>query len=133
MLPSSEPTLRAAAPWWQDQPNTRLRIRGGARLVGTYPISGAKNAVLPLMVAGLLTPHLLTLHNVPASLDVAVLAGLLQQLGVSLSWSHGHHGLSLTMAADRVHPGQIDPDLVGRMRASVLLLGALLGDRKSVV
>ena len=102
-------------------------IRGGNRLVGTYPISGAKNAVLPLMVSALLTPHLVTLHNVPASLDVAVLSNLLQRLGVGLSWSSsGRTGLSLTLCADQVHPARIDRDLVGRMRASVLLLGAVL-------
>ncbi|MEI9985792.1 MAG: UDP-N-acetylglucosamine 1-carboxyvinyltransferase [Aliidongia sp.] len=101
-------------------------IRGGNRLVGTYPISGAKNAVLPLMVSALLTPHLVTLHNVPASLDVAVLSNLLQGLGVGLSWSADNNGLALTLCADHVRPGRIDGDLVGRMRASVLLLGAML-------
>ena len=80
-----------------------------------------------LMVAALLSPHLVTLHNVPASLDVAVLSNLLQRLGVGLHWSEGAAGRSLTLCADRVHPGRIDAGLVGRMRASVLLLGALLG------
>jgi UDP-N-acetylglucosamine 1-carboxyvinyltransferase len=77
-------------------------------------------------VSALLTPHLVTLHNVPASLDVAVLANLLQRLGASLGWSMGGRGLSLTICADRLYPEQIDRDLVGRMRASVLMLGALL-------
>jgi UDP-N-acetylglucosamine 1-carboxyvinyltransferase len=120
-------SLSAASPWWQPHPASQLMIRGGRPLVGTYPVSGAKNAVLPLMVAALLTPHLVTLHNAPASLDVAVLANLLQRLGAELSWSTGEAGLSVTLCADRVHPGQIDAGLVGRMRASVLLLGALLG------
>jgi UDP-N-acetylglucosamine 1-carboxyvinyltransferase len=120
-------SLLAASPWWRPDPGTRLVIRGGAPLIGTYPISGAKNAVLPLMVSALLTPHLVTLHNVPASLDVAVLSNLLQGLGAGLSWSTGPMGLSLTLCADRIHPPRIDGDLVGRMRASVLLLGALLG------
>ena len=120
-------TLLAASPWWRADPGTNLVIRGGNRLVGTYPISGAKNAVLPLMVSALLTPHLVTLHNVPASLDVAVLSNLLQRLGVGLGWSSsGRTGLSLTLCADQVHPARIDRDLVGRMRASVLLLGAVL-------
>jgi UDP-N-acetylglucosamine 1-carboxyvinyltransferase len=101
-------------------------IQGGNPLVGTYDVSGAKNAVLPLMVSALLTPHLVTLHNVPAILDVAVLSNLLQRLGASLNWSTGRKGLSLTVCADRIHPSQIDRDLVARMRASVLLLGALL-------
>lgn len=124
---ASDKSLIAASPWWRPDPGTSLVIRGGSRLVGTYPISGAKNAVLPLMVSALLTPHLVTLHNVPASLDVAVLSNLLQRLGVGLSWSSsGRTGLSLTLCADQVHPARIDGELVGRMRASVLLLGTVL-------
>ncbi len=119
--------LFAASPWWRPAPPSHLVIRGGRPLMGTYAVSGAKNAVLPLMVSALLTPHLVTLHNVPASLDVAVLANLLQRLGASLAWSGGENGLSLTICADHVHPGRIERALVGRMRASVLLLGALLG------
>lgn len=126
MRPSSDSSLLAACPWWRPDSATSLLIRGGRPLAGTYPISGAKNAVLPLMVAALVTPHLVTLHHVPATLDVAVLANLLQRLGVGLSWSAGRRGLSLTLCADRVHPARIDPELVGRMRASVLLLGAVL-------
>jgi UDP-N-acetylglucosamine 1-carboxyvinyltransferase len=101
-------------------------IQGGARLTGSYPISGAKNAALPLMIAALLSPHLVTLHNLPRNLDVAVLATLLQRLGVGLAWSDTGKGLSLTLCADRLHPGRIDGALVARMRASVLLLGAML-------
>lgn len=115
-----------AAPWWQPSAGRALIIRGGRPLVGTYPISGAKNAALPLMVSALLTPHLVTLHNVPANLDVAVLAALLQRLGCDMHWSANGTGLSVTICADRVQPGRIDPTLVTRMRASVLLLGASL-------
>lgn len=126
MTQHSESSLRAASPWWQPRPESCLLIEGGRPLIGTYPISGAKNAVLPLMVASLLTPHLVTLHNIPASLDVAVLSNLLQRLGAKLAWSHGSAGLAVTLCADHIHPAQVDADLVGRMRASVLLLGALL-------
>src|SRR5262245_8586864 len=115
-----------AAPWWRSSGGDKLLIRGGRPLVGTYPISGAKNAVLPLMVSALLTPHLVTLHNVPANLDVAVLAALLQRLGCDMHWSTGEQGLAVTIAADRVQPQRIDPELITSMRASVLLLGALL-------
>lgn len=125
IVPSSSP-LHTAAPWWRHSPGRVLRVRGGRPLTGTYPISGAKNAALPLMVATLLTPHLVTLRNLPASLDVAVLAALLQRLGANLNWSRAGGALSLTVGADRIHPAGIDPDLVARMRASVLLLGALL-------
>jgi UDP-N-acetylglucosamine 1-carboxyvinyltransferase len=119
-------SLSSAAPWWQPNTGRNLVIRGGRPLTGTYPISGAKNAVLPLMVSALLTPHLVTLRNVPANLDVAVLAALLQRLGCEMHWSANAAGLAVTIAADRVQPHRIDPDLVTRMRASVLLLGALL-------
>jgi len=126
MTHSPDVSLLSASPWWRPDPGTNLVIRGGRPLIGTYPISGAKNAVLPLMVSALVTPHLVTLHNVPASLDVAVLANLLQRLGAVLNWSSGRNGLSLTVCADHVHPARIDRDLVVRMRASVLLLGAVL-------
>ena len=49
----------------------RIRIRGGNALNGTIPISGAKNAALPLMIASLLTDDTLTLENVPHLADVA--------------------------------------------------------------
>ncbi len=119
-------SLAEAAPWWRPDTGDMLVIRGGRPLVGSYPISGAKNAVLPLMVSALLTPHLVTLHNVPANLDVAVLSSLLQRLGCEMHWSTTAAGLSVTISADRIQPRGIDGDLVARMRASVLLLGALL-------
>ncbi|MBO0739116.1 MAG: hypothetical protein J2P48_21645 [Alphaproteobacteria bacterium] len=110
----------ASQPWVQScNPGRR-------RLAGTYPVSGAKNAVLPLMISALLTPHLATLHNLPANLDVAVLPNLLQRLGVGLSWSIGCAGLSVTLCSDQVYPTRVYDELVGRMRASILLLGALL-------
>lgn len=123
-LPDSAPM--PATPWWRPRPESALIIEGGFPLHGDYPISGAKNAVLPLMVSALLTPHLVTLHNVPASLDVAVLANLLEGLGAKLAWSRTAAGLSVTIAADQIHPRRIEASLVSRMRASVLLLGALL-------
>lgn len=122
----SDVSLLGASPWWRPNPGTCLVIQGGRSLVGTYGVSGAKNAVLPLMVATLLTSNPVVLDNVPAILDVAVLSNLLQRLGADLAWSTGRTGLSLTVCAERIHPRQIDRDLVARMRASVLLLGALL-------
>src|SRR5262245_36605974 len=108
-------SIASAAPWWQATRGERLTIHGGVPLVGRYDVSGAKNAALPLMVSALLTPHLVTLRNLPASLDVAVLAALLNHLGVELQWSKTDSGLSLTMAADRIRAGAIDAELVGRM------------------
>src|ERR1700681_1624892 len=98
-------SLLAAAPWWRPDTGDTLVIHGGRPLVGSYAISGAKNAVLPLMVSALLTPHLVTLRNVPASLDVVVLAALLQRLGAEMHWSTKAPGLSVTICADRLQPG----------------------------
>ena len=67
-----------------------IRIVGGQRLNGTIPISGAKNAALPLMIASLLTPETLTLNNVPRLADVNMLARIL-----------GNHGVDVTIAGKR--------------------------------
>ena len=60
----------------------RIKIIGGQRLQGTLPISGAKNAALPLLIASLLTSDRLTLKNVPNLADVALLARILRNHGV---------------------------------------------------
>ncbi len=110
----------------------RIRLVGGERLEGTIPISGAKNATLPLMIASLLTPDTLTLTNVPDLADVTLLARIL-----------GNHGVDLAIAGKR--PGQSSSDgqtfhlsareivdtvapyeMVSRMRASFWVLGPLL-------
>ena len=63
----------------------RIKIAGGARLEGKIPISGAKNAALPLMIASLLTQDRLTLKNVPNLADVNLLARILRNHGVDHS------------------------------------------------
>lgn len=126
MLSSAHAPLVQAAPWWRPKPPSSLLIEGGSPLVGTYPVSGAKNSILPLMVAALLTPSRVTLCNAPAILDVAVLAALLKRLGAQIDWREGETGLAVEISAERIHATHIDRDLVARMRASVLLLSALL-------
>jgi UDP-N-acetylglucosamine 1-carboxyvinyltransferase len=63
----------------------RIKIIGGQKLNGTIPISGAKNAALPLMIASLLTADRLTLKNVPNLADVNLLARILRNHGVDLA------------------------------------------------
>ena len=63
----------------------RIRITGGQRLNGVIPISGAKNAALPLMIASLLTDETLTLTNVPRLSDVSALSRILSNHGVDRS------------------------------------------------
>ena len=62
----------------------KIRIRGGKTLKGIIPVSGAKNAALPLMAASLLTEGKLTLSNIPYLADVITMANLLVQHGVVL-------------------------------------------------
>ena len=68
----------------------RIRIVGGNKLNGTIPISGAKNAALPLMIAALLTEETLILDNVPRLADVAQLQRIL-----------GNHGVDIMSAGKR--------------------------------
>ncbi len=110
----------------------RISISGGRRLNGTIPISGAKNAALPLIIASLLTSDRLTLKNVPNLADVNLLTRILR-----------NHGLDLTIDGKRADPSPylgetihlsardiVDTtapyELVSRMRASFWVLGPLL-------
>jgi len=105
----------------------RIRIRGGKPLMGTVPISGAKNAALPLMVASLLSEETLTLHNLPALDDIVTMSDLLVNHGVAIEELPGaKRGRSLKLTA-RPPISTVAPyEIVNRIRASVLVLGALL-------
>ncbi|HVZ91789.1 MAG TPA: UDP-N-acetylglucosamine 1-carboxyvinyltransferase [Rhizomicrobium sp.] len=107
----------------------RIRIRGGARLKGEIPISGAKNAALPLMAASLLTDAPLTLSNVPKLADVAFMAELLRQLGAEAEWEAGlafGQGGTYRLRAFRLNGAVAEYDIVRKMRASFLVLGPLV-------
>src|SRR5258705_9181899 len=99
----------------------RIRISGGRRLKGEVPISGAKNAALPLMAASLLTEAPLTLTNVPNLADVVFMAEILRQLGVGVAWRMTNEaGESGTIELRSSAPPQkLAPyDTVRKMRAS---------------
>src|SRR5580704_1077515 len=108
----------------------RIRIRGGRQLKGEIRISGSKNASLPLMVTALLSDKKLTLHNVPRLADITTMMQLLKQHGVEINTAageNGHaHGTTLTLQASRISSTTAPYDIVRKMRASVLVLGALL-------
>ena len=110
----------------------KIRIVGGARLNGTIPISGAKNAALPLMIASLLTDETLTLANLPRLADVALLKRIL-----------GNHGVDMTISGKRIGDPELSAEtahftartivdttapyeLVSKMRASFWVIGPLL-------
>lgn len=110
-----------------------IRIIGGKPLKGTIPISGAKNAALPLMAASLLTDETLTLSNIPYLADIVTMANLLAQHGVQLSMAgeerfheSGRLGRVLSLNAGQVGNLTAPYELVRTMRASVLVLGPLL-------
>jgi UDP-N-acetylglucosamine 1-carboxyvinyltransferase len=107
----------------------RIRIAGGHRLKGEIPISGAKNAALPLMAAALLTDAALTLTNVPNLADIAFMTEILRQLGVSVAWrmaSAQDEGGTLELQAPRRPQSHAPYDVVRKMRASFLVLGPLV-------
>jgi UDP-N-acetylglucosamine 1-carboxyvinyltransferase len=110
----------------------RIRITGGARLEGTIPISGAKNAALPLLIASLLTEDRLTLKNVPNLADVNLLVRILRNHGVDLAVDgkrqSSAHGLGETfhLTARDIVDTTAPYEMVSRMRASFWVLGPLL-------
>jgi UDP-N-acetylglucosamine 1-carboxyvinyltransferase len=110
----------------------RIRITGGRRLTGTIPISGAKNAALPLMIASLLTDRKLTLENVPDLADVALLKRILANHGVDYmvngkrASDDANSGETLTLSAETIVDTTAPYELVSRMRASFWVIGPLL-------
>jgi len=101
----------------------KLRITGGAQLRGEIAISGAKNAALPILCAGLLTADPLVLANVPDLNDTSTMLRLLGRMGVKAE--RGTDGI-VTLQADQVDNLEAPYELVKTMRASILVLGPLL-------
>ena len=110
----------------------RIRIVGGSPLNGTIAISGAKNAALPLMIAGLLTEDTLILDNVPRLADVAQLQRILGNHGVDIMSAGkrpGHReyqGQTLHISAADIIDTTAPYELVARMRASFWVIAPLL-------
>src|SRR5438270_13407919 len=110
----------------------RIRIIGGSKLNGTIPISGAKNAALPLMIAGLLTEDTLVLDNVPRLADVSQLQRILGNHGVDVTVNgerpgdREHQGQTLSISAARIVDTTAPYELVSKMRASFWVIGPLV-------
>jgi UDP-N-acetylglucosamine 1-carboxyvinyltransferase len=107
----------------------KLLIRGGNRLSGTIPISGAKNAALTLIPCALLTEEPVTLRNLPRLADIDGFQHLMGQFGVSISIRGNRpadFGRVVTFEASRVTSTVAPYDLVRKMRASILVLGPML-------
>ncbi len=100
----------------------KLLITGGYRLNGDVMISGAKNAALPILCAGLLTADDLVLSNVPSLQDVSTMLKLLRQMGLAVTQEDG----IVTLNGAGVNNWEAPYDMVKTMRASILVLGPLL-------
>ena len=107
----------------------KIIIRGGKRLAGTIPVSGAKNAALTLIPCALLTEEPLTLRNLPRLADIDSFQHLMTQFGVSVSIPGRRpedFGRVITLEATRLTSTTAPYDLVRKMRASILVLGPML-------
>jgi UDP-N-acetylglucosamine 1-carboxyvinyltransferase len=110
----------------------RIRIVGGKPLNGTIPISGAKNATLPLMIASLLTEETLILDNVPRLADVVTLQRILANHGVDVMLSgkragdSAFQGQTVHISAEQIVDTTAPYDLVSKMRASFWVIAPLV-------
>jgi len=110
----------------------RIRITGGRKLNGSIPISGAKNATLPLMIAGLLTDQTLILDNVPRLADVNLLQRILGNHGVDIMIGGKrpaetqYDGQTLHISAANIIDTTAPYELVSRMRASFWVIAPLV-------
>jgi UDP-N-acetylglucosamine 1-carboxyvinyltransferase len=110
----------------------RIRIVGGKRLNGAIPISGAKNATLPLMIASLLTEGTLILENVPRLADVIQLQRILGNHGVDITIAgkrpgdDGNNGRTIHISAKTIVDTTAPYELVSKMRASFWVVAPLL-------
>jgi UDP-N-acetylglucosamine 1-carboxyvinyltransferase len=110
----------------------RIRIRGGAPLNGLIPISGAKNAALPLMIASLLTDETLELGNVPRLADISSLLRILSNFGVDHSIAGrrpgqtSETGQTIRLSAKNIIDTRAPYELVSTMRASFWVIAPLV-------
>jgi UDP-N-acetylglucosamine 1-carboxyvinyltransferase len=107
---------------------SQLKIQGGKKLQGTLPVYGSKNAALPLLAASLLTKETVKLTNIPLILDVTNMLRIMAAMGVDVA----HEGTTVSLTSADVAPEKMPEDLVGQLRGSILLMGALLGRGKHV-
>lgn len=103
-------------------------ILGEQRLTGSIPVFGSKNAALPLLAASLLTDQAVTLSNIPEIRDVTQMLTMLEAMGANVK----RNGTMATIEARTIDPSALPAHLVGTLRGSILLIGALLGRTRIV-
>ncbi|MFA5821385.1 MAG: UDP-N-acetylglucosamine 1-carboxyvinyltransferase [Candidatus Gracilibacteria bacterium] len=100
----------------------KFLIKGGRPLKGEVTVSGSKNATLPILCASLLTNQKITLENVPDIADVHSMLEIFHSIGVSTTFKKN----KVTIDSSKLKNKKIPDELVCKMRASILILGALL-------
>jgi UDP-N-acetylglucosamine 1-carboxyvinyltransferase len=100
----------------------KLEIQGNGPLSGEIRISGAKNAALPILCAGLLSADTVSLDNVPDLQDVRTMLKLLRQMGMRAE----HDGARVTLDGSAIDAPEAPYEMVKTMRASILVLGPLV-------
>lgn len=109
----------------------KLKIKGGIQLKGEVSVSGAKNAVLKLMAAALLAKGESKIYNVPELTDVTIMLNVIEQLGAKTTYDKVSK--SLTIDASDISNITASYELVSRMRASFIVLGALVSRCKEAI
>lgn len=105
----------------------KIKIYGKQKLNGSINISGAKNAALPLLAAGLLSSDALCLKNVPPLVDVSTMISLLEKLGVECNKTNEtSYSTTVFLKTDAVNNFTAPYEIVKKMRASILVLGPLV-------
>jgi UDP-N-acetylglucosamine 1-carboxyvinyltransferase len=112
------------APWRPPSRSAVLVVTGGRPLKGRIPISGSKNASLPILAASLLTRDTVTLRNLPELADTMLMREILANLGVR---SRRTAAGAVSIVSGGLSASYVPDELGRRMRASIVLLGALLG------
>jgi UDP-N-acetylglucosamine 1-carboxyvinyltransferase len=98
-------------------------VSGGRPLKGTVRPAGNKNAALPILAATLLADGPCRIDNVPRIRDVDTMMQLLERLGATVAWTGAN---TVEVDTARAEPRELDPELCGRVRASILLAGPML-------
>jgi len=102
----------------------KIVIKGGKKLKGEVDISLAKNSVLPIIVASILSPNEIIIKDTPVLEDVTVLANLLKDLKCEVDFSYETGELKIN--TENLEPISANSDLIRKMRASFLIMGPML-------
>ena len=98
-------------------------IEGGHKLEGTVKISGSKNSALPIIAATILNAGKTVLYNVPNIQDTQMMYKILETLGAKIEKKNG----KIKIDTSKIEKFEIPPELMHKMRSSVILAGALIG------